>query len=105
MPVLAEESQGTRLAVGPIGPAKPALLRELNERTVLEVIRRLRSVSRAEVARRTGLSKPTVSLALRTLEASGLVGPVGAESGRRGRAGILFEPIADAALGGAVEIA
>lgn len=105
LPVLAEESQGTRLAVGPIGPAKPALLRELNERTVLEVIRRLRSVSRAEVARRTGLSKPTVSLALRTLEASGLVGPVGAESGRRGRAGILFEPIADAALGGAVEIA
>ncbi len=100
-----EESSSTRPGVGPVGPAQPALLRELNERTVLDVIRRLRSVSRAEVARRTGLSKPTVSLALRTLEASGLVRPVGTESGRRGRAGVLFEPIADAALGGAVEIA
>jgi predicted NBD/HSP70 family sugar kinase len=81
------------------------LLRDLNERTVLEEIRRSRSVSRAEVARRTGLSKPTVSLALRTLEASQLVRPVGTETVRRGRAGVLYEPVADAALGGAVEIA
>jgi len=105
LPDLAEGSPPTRFAVGSVGPAQPALLRELNERTVFDVIRRLRSVSRAEVARRTGLSKPTVSLALRTLESSGLVGPVGTESGRRGRAGVLFEPITDAALGGAVEIA
>ncbi len=97
--------QSARPTPGPGGPAQPALLRELNERTVLDEIRRARSVSRAEVARRTGLSKPTVSLALRTLEASGLVRQVGTESGRRGRAGVLFEPVSDAALGGAIEIA
>ncbi len=85
-------------------PAQPALLRELNERTVLDVVRHLRSVSRAEVARRTGLSKPTVSLALRTLEASGLVRPVGHETGRPGRAGVLYEPIADAAIAAGVEV-
>ena len=72
---------------------------------MLESIRQMRSVSRAEVARRTGLSKPTVSLALRTLEASGLVRPVGTESGRPGRAGVLYEPVPDAALGVAVEVA
>lgn len=86
-------------------PATPSLLREINEQIVLDAIRRLRSVSRAEVARQTGLSKPTVSLALRTLEASGLVRPLGTETGRRGRAGVLYEPVPDAALGIAVEVA
>ena len=42
----------------------PSVLRAMNERSVLELIRREGPVSRAEVARRTGLSKPTVSLAL-----------------------------------------
>jgi predicted NBD/HSP70 family sugar kinase len=96
---------GPNAADAAVVPATPGLLRELNERTVLDSIRRLRTVSRAEVARRTGLSKPTVSLALRTLETSGLVRPVGTESGRRGRAGVLYEPVPDAALGIAVEVA
>jgi len=87
-----------------IGPAIPSLLREMNERLVMDVIRETSSVSRAEVSRRTGLSKPTVSLAFRTLEASGLVARIGLESGRPGRSGVLYRQVADAALAVAVEI-
>jgi predicted NBD/HSP70 family sugar kinase len=58
----------------PIGPpARPLLLRRLNARTVLDTIRDQAPVSRAEIARVAGLSKPTVSLALRALEDAGLV--------------------------------
>src|SRR5262249_44265274 len=50
----------------------PSLLRAINERTVLDRIRDGGPVSRAQIARETGLSKPTVSQALMTLERSRL---------------------------------
>jgi predicted NBD/HSP70 family sugar kinase len=78
---------------------QPALLREINERTVYQTIRELHPVSRAEVARLTGLSKPTVSLALRTLEQSALVEPCGHDDGGPGRAALLYQPVPVAALG------
>lgn len=53
--------------------AVPALLRALNERTVLGAVRDAGPISRAEVARRTGISRPTVSLVLRALVEDGLV--------------------------------
>ena len=53
--------------------AVPALLRALNERTVLDAVRESGPISRAEVARRTGISRPTVSLVLRSLVEDGLV--------------------------------
>jgi predicted NBD/HSP70 family sugar kinase len=53
--------------------AVPALLRALNERTVLDAVRTAAPISRAEVARRTGISRPTVSLVLRSLLEDGLV--------------------------------
>src|SRR6266516_3693048 len=53
--------------------AVPALLRALNERTVLDVVRASGPISRAEVARQTGISRPTVSLVLRSLLEDGLV--------------------------------
>src|SRR5262249_58618527 len=59
----------------------PSLLRAINERSALEAIRRNGPVSRAEVARETGLSKPTVSLALTELTRAGLVRQVGRTSG------------------------
>jgi predicted NBD/HSP70 family sugar kinase len=79
-------------------PGTPALLRELNERSVLEVVRVAAPVSRAEVARTSGLSKPTVSLSLESLLAAGLVREVGTSSGRPGRSALLFEPVAEAGL-------
>ena len=53
--------------------ATPPLLKHLNERAVLDAIRSGAPISRAEIARRTGISKPTVSLALRALHSHGLV--------------------------------
>jgi predicted NBD/HSP70 family sugar kinase len=53
--------------------AVPALLRALNERTVLDAVRATGPISRAEVARQTGISRPTVSLVLRSLLEDGLV--------------------------------
>jgi predicted NBD/HSP70 family sugar kinase len=63
----------------------------MNERTVLELIRRRGARSRAEVAREAGLSKPTVSLALSSLLGAGLVREVGRSSGRKGPSAALYE--------------
>jgi len=80
------------------GPrATPPLLKDLNERTVLETLRTDAPISRAEISRRVGISKPTVSLALQSLVAAGLVresehDPAGPSFGA-----VFFEPIPDAA--------
>ena len=78
--------------------ATPPLLKDLNERTVLETIRAGAPISRAEISRRAGISKPTVSLALRSLSEAGLVreaarGPDGPSYGA-----VFFEPVPEAAF-------
>jgi len=78
--------------------ATPPLLKRLNEETVLDTIRAGAPISRAEIARRAGISKPTVSLALRSLLGAGLVreaadGPAGPTYGA-----VYFEPVPEAAL-------
>ena len=72
----------------------PQLMRALNQRTVYDGLQRLGSASRAELARRTGLSKPTISLAVADLERAGLVRPAGqkAPGGGLGRTSLLYEP-------------
>ena len=67
------------------------MLRAINERTVLELVRRLGPVSRAQIARESVLSKPTVSQALTNLLASGLVREAGRTTGGRGPAAVLYE--------------
>lgn len=69
----------------------PSLLRTINERSVLELIRSSGPVSRAQVARDSGLSKPTVSVALAGLVAGGLVLETGRTRGRRGPGAVLYE--------------
>jgi predicted NBD/HSP70 family sugar kinase len=69
----------------------PSLLRAINERTVLELVRRLGPVSRAQIARESVLSKPTVSQALAALLDSNLVREAGRTSGGRGPAAVLYE--------------
>jgi predicted NBD/HSP70 family sugar kinase len=66
-------------------------MRVMNERAVFERIRLLGPVSRPQLAEATGLSKPTISLALANLERSGLVRDVGQSSGNAGRAALLYE--------------
>jgi predicted NBD/HSP70 family sugar kinase len=77
--------------------ATPPLLKRMNEQTVLEAIRAGAPISRAEISRRAGISKPTVSLALRSLEEAGLVRQADAPSGPRYGA-LYFEPVPEAAL-------
>jgi DNA-binding transcriptional ArsR family regulator len=77
-------------------------LRSNNQRLLLDRLRTAGPTSRAQLARDTGLSKPTVSHALAALEECGLVRPVGpaaapAEPARevaakRGRTPLLYEP-------------
>lgn len=69
----------------------PSLLRAINERSVLELIRNRGPLSRAQVARVSGLSKPTVSLALTGLLDGSLVREVGRSRGDRGPSAILYE--------------
>ncbi|NUR25117.1 MAG: MarR family transcriptional regulator, partial [Catenulispora sp.] len=57
----------------PVSGATATTLREMNIRTVWSVIEGGHPISRAEVARLTGISKPTVSVLLEELLAIGLV--------------------------------
>ena len=54
-------------------PGTPRLLRALNERSLLAHLRRTGPTSRAQLARDTGLSKVTVSVAMANLERAALV--------------------------------
>jgi predicted NBD/HSP70 family sugar kinase len=78
--------------------AQPALLKDLNERAVLDAIRDAAPISRAEISRRARISKPTVSVALQSLLHAGLVRE--AEEARAGRSygAVFFEPVPEAAL-------
>ena len=78
--------------------AIPPLLKRMNERTVLETIRTGAPISRAEISRRAGISKPTVSLALQSLLDAGLVREATHDPGRPSYGAVFFEPIPEAAL-------
>src|SRR5436853_605461 len=78
--------------------AIPPLLKDLNERTVLETIREAAPISRAEISRRAGISKPTVSLALQSLLEAGLVRETSDSPGGPSYGAVYFEPVPDAAL-------
>jgi predicted NBD/HSP70 family sugar kinase len=90
-------SSGTARAAPAGGQAaRPQLIRALNEQLLLSQIRQLGPCSRADLARLSGLSKPTVSLALANLERSGLVRIAGQRTGVPGRSSRLYEIRPDA---------
>ena len=78
--------------------ARPSLIRAMNEQLLLEQIRQRGPCSRAELARVSGLSKPTVSLALDNVERAGLVRIAGQRTGVPGRSARLYEIRPDAGL-------
>jgi predicted NBD/HSP70 family sugar kinase len=78
--------------------AVPALLRALNERAVLDAVRAEGPISRAEVARRTGISRPTVSLVLRSLLDDGLVRETVHDPGRPHYGAVYYEADPQAAV-------
>ncbi len=76
--------------------ARPQLIRALNEQLLLSHIRQVGPCSRADLARISGLSKPTVSQALANVERSGLVRIAGQRTGVPGRSALLYEIRPDA---------
>ncbi|WP_242884800.1 ROK family transcriptional regulator [Actinomadura litoris] len=83
-------SSGGRAARIPSRVPSARMLRAMNERYVLSLIRQLETVSRADLARLSGLSKPTVSSVVANLETLGLVERSGHRAGCPGRAPTLF---------------
>jgi predicted NBD/HSP70 family sugar kinase len=83
----------------PVGT--PAGMRRINQRAVLDLLRRTGSATRPQVAKETGLSKPTVSQALLALEGFGLARATGHTSTGTGRSAVLYEadPTAGYVLG------
>jgi len=79
-------------------PAIPPLLKDLNERTVLDTIRSGAPISRAEISRRAGISKPTVSLALQSLLEAGIVREAAHDPAGPSYGAVFFEPVPEAAL-------
>jgi predicted NBD/HSP70 family sugar kinase len=65
-------------------PATPSLLRELNDRTALELLLTRGPMTRAQIGEHTGLSKVTAAQLLARLEERGLVQITGTQSGGRG---------------------
>jgi predicted NBD/HSP70 family sugar kinase len=90
-------SDEARNPAGPAGPttgmsaARPQLIRAMNEKVLIDHIRRNGPLSRADLARSSSLSKPTVSLALANIERAGLVRAAGTRTGVPGPAAILYE--------------
>jgi predicted NBD/HSP70 family sugar kinase len=68
-----------------------ALMRELNERIVLNLVRQAGPISRAELARRSNLSRSTISSIIAPLLESNIVREVGAGDSQGGRRPILIE--------------
>jgi predicted NBD/HSP70 family sugar kinase len=75
-----------------------------NARRIAEVILDGGAVSRAQLARVTGLSKPTVSTAIATLEADGLVREVGRTSGHPGATAVLYDVAPEAGTALAIDV-
>ncbi len=67
-------------------------MRVLNQRAVLDRLRRLGAATRPQIAKDTGLSKPTVGQALVDLERHDLVRPIGRTSSGPGRSAVVYEP-------------
>jgi predicted NBD/HSP70 family sugar kinase len=82
----------------------PQLLRTMNERLLLDRLREHGPASRTELAKATGLSKPTVSAVLGGLEEAGLVVMVGAVGGRPGPTTAIYDMNAQAGHVAGVDI-
>ncbi|QPC89377.1 ROK family transcriptional regulator [Mesorhizobium sp. INR15] len=67
------------------------LTRRVSRHTVAEVMLRQGPISRADLAKITGLSKQTMSEVVAELEAGGLVAPVGVNRGAVGRTSVTYE--------------
>lgn len=92
---LTEEQETVTAVVDPKGGANQMRVRAYNERLVLSLVRRHGSLSKAEIARRTGLSAQTVTVIMRSLEKEGLLTRGAPQRGRVGQPSIPMSLKAD----------
>ena len=85
-------------------PAIPSLLREINERRVIDVLRSNGALHAAEIARLIGLSKPTTADILRGLISYDLIREVEPGQGDSKRARFVYEAISDTKVSLAIDI-
>jgi predicted NBD/HSP70 family sugar kinase len=78
-------------------PGTPSLLRELNDRSALELLLSGGPMTRAQLGEHTGLSKVTASQALTRLGDRGLVAVAGEQAGGRGPNAALYAVIPSSA--------
>ena len=90
-----------------MAPVKPSLdlLRSLTDEHVLRALMAERQLTRAQLALRTGISKPTVSESIRRLSEAGLVRDTGERTRGRGRTGSYFALAGDLGTALVVSIA
>lgn len=74
--------------IDPMGGANQTRVRAYNERLVLSLVRRHGALSKADIARRAGLSAQTVSVIMRALEKDGLLTRGSPQRGRVGQPSI-----------------
>ena len=87
-----------------VSPAVPSLMREINARSILDLLREQGALHAAEIARLIGLSRPTTAEILRGLSDVGLVQELtpGAEDSKRARS--VYEAISDVKIALAIDI-
>ncbi|MCW2862608.1 MAG: transcriptional regulator family [Actinoallomurus sp.] len=78
-------------------PGTPRLLRELNDRSALDLLVSSGPLTRTQIGERTGLSKVTASQLLARLEDRGLVAVVGEQAGGRGPNAALYAVVPSSA--------
>jgi predicted NBD/HSP70 family sugar kinase len=85
-------------------PAVPSLIRELNERSVLDTLRAHGALHAAEIARHIGLSKPTTADILRSLCDSRLIQEYSPGEDDSKRARSVYEAISDVKVSLGIDI-
>ena len=78
-----------------LGTSPPPVLRQISVRAAMDILLSEGPTSRASLAKKTGLSKQTMSEVIRTLEESGWVRVNGVVSGKVGRSAITYEVAPD----------
>lgn len=80
------------------------LSRQFSKRAVMEALLQQAPISRASIAKQTGLSKQTISEIVRHLEDAGWVIETGRTNGHVGRSAVTYEVVPDAAFVAAVDL-
>lgn len=87
-----------------MNPAETPVARQISSYAVIQTILSDGPTSRADLAKRTGLSKQTVSDVVFELETAGWLKPHGWTTGRPGRSAVVYEINAAAGLAAAVDL-